>query len=52
MEQNMRFRLILGWLTILKKKIGLDYGQFLRVFFSSFHDQIFIFNLFLNVSFI
>ena len=25
MEQDMRFGLILGWLAILKKKIGSDY---------------------------
>jgi hypothetical protein len=26
----MRFRLVLGWLTILKKEFGADYEQLLR----------------------
>ena len=39
MEQKMRFGLILGWLAILKKRMGADYEQLLRVVFSSFQEQ-------------
>ena len=42
MEQNMRFKLILGRLTILKK-IGAKYEQLLRAFFSCFQGQKFFF---------
>ena len=31
MEQKMRFGLFLGWLAILKKNLGADYEQLLRV---------------------
>ena len=37
-EHKMRFELILGWLSILKKNEA-DYEQLLRVFFSCFHEQ-------------
>ena len=39
MEQKMRFGLVLGWLAILKKKMGADYEQLLRVVFSCFQGQ-------------
>ena len=39
MEQKMRFGLVLGRLAILKKKMGADYEQLLRVFFSCFQGQ-------------
>ena len=39
MEQKMRFGLVLGRLAILKKKLGADYEQLLRVFFSYFQGQ-------------
>ena len=38
MEQNMKFGLILGWLAILKK-MGANYEQLLRSFFSCFQGQ-------------
>ena len=38
MEQTMRLGLVLGWLAILKK-IGADYEQLLKVFFSGFLAQ-------------
>ena len=34
MEQKLRFGLVLGRLAILKKKLGADYKQLLRVVFS------------------
>ena len=39
MEQKMRFELVLGRLAILKKKLGVNYEQLLRVFFLRFHGQ-------------
>ena len=39
MEQKMRFGLVLGQLAILKKKLGADYEQLLRVVFSCFQEQ-------------
>jgi hypothetical protein len=52
----MRFGLILGWLAILKKKMGADYEQLLRLVFSYFRGQKnAIFKkktLFYNISFI
>jgi hypothetical protein len=38
MEQKMRFGLVLGCLAILKK-MGADYEQLLKVFFSCFQVQ-------------
>ena len=35
-EQKMRFGLVLGQLAMLKKKLGADYEQLLRVFFFMF----------------
>ena len=45
MEQKMRFRLILGRLAILKKKLGPNYDQLLRLVFSCFKGQKNNFNL-------
>ena len=42
MEQKMTFGLVLGRLAILKKKLGANYEQLLRVFFSCFHGQKYI----------
>ena len=39
MEQKMIFGLVLGQLAIMKKKMGTDYEQFLRVVFSCFQGQ-------------
>ena len=39
MEQKMTFGLVLGRLAILKKKLGANYEQLLRVFFSCFQGQ-------------
>jgi hypothetical protein len=39
MEQKMRFGLVLGQLAILKKKLGADYEQLLRVVFSCFQGE-------------
>ena len=39
MEQKMRFGLVLGSLAVLKKKLGADSEQLLRVFFSCFQGQ-------------
>ena len=35
----MRFGLVLGRFAILRKKLGADYGQLLRVVFSCFQGQ-------------
>ena len=32
-EQKMRFRLVLGWLAVLKKKVWVDYEKCLRAVF-------------------
>ena len=39
MEQKMRFGLVLVHLAILKKKLGADYEQLLRVFFYVFRGK-------------
>ena len=39
MEQELRFRLDLGRLAVLKKKVWADYEQLLRVFFHVFRDK-------------
>ena len=40
MEHELRFRLDLGWLAILKKKIiWVNYKELLSLFFSSFREE-------------
>ena len=39
MEQELRFRLDLGRLAVLKKRVWADYEQLLRVFFHVFRDK-------------
>ena len=39
MEENTRFGQVLDRSAILKKKLGADYEQLLRVFFSCFQGQ-------------
>ena len=39
MEQKMTYGLVLGRLAILKKKLGADYEQLLRVFFHVFRGK-------------
>jgi len=48
MEQNMRFGLILGRLSILKKKNWANYEQLLRLVFSCFRGQKNMLNFFLK----